>query len=87
MYISDVNPYFETLEQNYARFLDDEGVEERIRVFPHNVGDVLGLLKQSGFSEVQISEFRISGEVAAVSVELERLRGFPLIIEYYAVKP
>lgn len=85
LYISDVNPYFELREHCYARFLDESGVEKRIRVFPHSVAETLQELRRVGFSHIELREGQIAASATSSWEELKDLSGFPLIIEYFAI--
>lgn len=84
IYITDVNPYYETLEHCYARFIDEKGIEERIRVYPHRISDTLNMFSETGFTNIKIEESNLSQSIANQWEELGSLNEFPLILAYSA---
>lgn len=86
LYITDVNPYFELLEEPYAKFVGQDGIQQRIKVYPHTVEVVLKSFKDAGFPVPSIGEEKLPQAIAE-KWNIENLTNFPLIIEHFASKP
>jgi SAM-dependent methyltransferase len=87
IYISDVNPYFAILSHRYAKFIDQDGIESRIRVEPHPIPEVIEQIAGAGFQRLQMSEGKVPCKEAFTWIDLHGIEGFPLIIGYKAFKP
>jgi len=88
LYITDVNPYFELLQQSYAKFIDVNGRIQKIQVYPHRIHEVVEFSLDARFSNPKITEIEVSREDAQKWPDLGEGGpiGFPLIIEYYFEK-
>jgi SAM-dependent methyltransferase len=85
IYITDVNGYFQMLEKEHAKFLDERGRLQMIRVFPHSILATVETLRGCGF-DVATTEVTVTREDIRRHEELERFNGFPLIIEFLGTK-
>lgn len=85
LYMTDVNAYFEKLQQPFAKFIDTSGIAQKIQVFPHTVKEIFYLFRRAGFdiNKFGMEEVLVSKEDASESSELQELAGFPLIFEYF----
>ena len=83
--MTDVNAYFEKLQQPFAKFIDTSGIAQKIQVFPHTVKEVFYLFRRAGFdiNKFAMDEVLVSKEEASEWNELEELTDFPLIFEYF----
>ncbi len=86
IYITDVNPYYELLEHCYAKFIDEKGIEARIRVFPHVISATINKFKDAGFTNVRIEESNLPQRLTSMWEELGSLNDFPLILSYGATR-
>ena len=76
LFISDVNPYFQTLVRPYARFLSPSGTEVRIRVEAHGVATVSNLLHSAGLWQSEVERHRTaSGRSSRQRYGLGAVRG------------
>jgi predicted SAM-dependent methyltransferase len=85
LYITDVNPYFELLEEPYAKFIDKDGIQQRIKVFPHTVEMVFKSFAKAGFPTPKVTEAKVTQAIAN-KWNIENLKDFPLILEYFVQK-
>jgi ubiquinone/menaquinone biosynthesis C-methylase UbiE len=85
LYITDVNAYFEKLQQPFAKFIDSAGVAQKIQVFPHTVKEIFNLFRRAGFdiNKVGMEEVLVSKQEASDWSELQELADFPLIFGYF----
>lgn len=86
LYITDVNPYFEMLEECYAKFIDMNGIQQRIRVYPHEIHTVTNCLKEIFGHPPEIKTVSITENDICTWEELKEKKDFPLIVEYYIKK-